>query len=312
MRGSLIQGWSALSRHKFLFWVGIGMVLSAVVLVPLWLFDPIEILGVSRWEKPMKFFISIGIFCLTYSWLSAHISRLPRLVYWTGVIIGFSFIMEMIGIAGAAAFETTSHFNVSNPLASAVWAMMATFVNIIFVSTIVLSVLIIFERQKPLLLRIGLGLGSSITAVGMGIAFLMTGPTEEQLNDFQGITGAHAVGVADGGPGLPLLGWSTVAGDLRVGHFFGLHAIQVAIVLLIIQRYLPIVIRLPLVTVGLLSYLGFVLIVTGQAIRAEPFIFPSSQTMNQISILAISSILAFGAMSVAENLRQKRRASVGD
>jgi hypothetical protein len=146
----------------------------------------------------------------------------------------------------------------------------------------------------------------------MGIAFLMTGPTEEQLNDFQGITGAHAVGVADGGPGLPLLGWSTVAGDLRVGHFFGLHAIQVAIVLLIIQRYLPIVIRLPLVTVGLLSYLGFVLIVTGQAIRAEPFIFPSSQTMNQISILAISSILAFGAMSVAENLRQKRRASVGD
>jgi hypothetical protein len=312
MRGSLIQGWSALSRHKFLFWVGIGMVLSAVVLVPLWLFDPIEILGVSRWEKPMKFFISIGIFCLTYSWLSAHISRLPRLVYWTGVIIGFSFIMEMIGIAGAAAFETTSHFNVSNPLASAVWAMMATFVNIIFVSTIVLSVLIIFERQKPLLLRIGLGLGSSITAVGMGIAFLMTGPTEEQLNDFQGITGAHAVGVADGGPGLPLLGWSTVAGDLRVGHFFGLHAIQVAIVLLIIQSYLPIVIRLPLVTVGLLSYLGFVLIVTGQAIRAEPFIFPSSQTMNQISILAISSILAFGAMSVAENLRQKRRASVGD
>jgi hypothetical protein len=310
MSESLIQGWSALSRHKFLFWVGISMVLSAVVLVPLWLFDPIEILGVSRWEKPMKFFLSTGIFCLTYSWLSAHISRLPRLVYWTGVIIGVSFIMEMIGIAGAAAFETTSHFNVSNPLASAVWAMMATFVNIIFMSTIVLSVLIIFERQKPLLLRIGLGLGSSITAVGMGLAFLMTGPTAEQLNDFQGIAGAHAVGVSDGGPGLPLLGWSTVAGDLRVGHFFGLHAIQVAIVLLIIQRYLPKVLRLPLVTVGLVSYLGFVLIVTGQALRAEPFIFPSSQTMSQIAMLAIASILAFGAMCVAEILRPKRRASV--
>lgn len=300
-----IHGWRALGHNTFLCLVGLTLISCAFLLIPFWLIDPVEILGVSRWEKPMKFFVSTGIFCLTYSWLSAHVSRWPRLVYWTGVIVAISLIIEMIGIAGAAALKTTSHFNVSNPLSTTVWAVMATFVNVVFTSTIVLSVLIVFERQKPLLMRIGLGLGSSISAVGMGIAFLMTGPTAEQLSNSVGISGAHAVGIADGGPGLALLGWSTVAGDLRVGHFFGLHAVQVAIVFLIIQRYLPVAMRMPLVTIGNLTYLGFVLIVTGQALRAEPFINPSTETETQLIILFTVSISAFVFWVLANVIRPK-------
>ena len=301
-----IESWRAIAYNRTLFWVGISMFVSAAILVPIWLLDPTQILGVSRWEKPLKFFISAGIFSLTYSWLSSHISRWPRLVYWAGVTIGISFIIELIGITGAAALETTSHFNVSNPISVFVWAVMATFVNVIFVSTIVLSLLVLAERNRPFILKLGLGLGSSITAVGMGLAFFMTSPTEEQLADFEGIAGAHAVGIDDGGPGIPFFGWSTVAGDLRVGHFFGLHAIQVAIAIPILQKYLPVVLRLPAVIVGNATYLGFVLIVTAQALRAESFVNPSIQTLSQFLWLAMVSLAALIVLVFFERKRLAR------
>jgi hypothetical protein len=284
---------SRLKHTKSLFWLAVFCVVVAIALVPLWIFDSRELLGVSVWEKPIKFYISVAIFSFTYSWLSSFLTRGGRWVRLTGLVIAVSLAVEIVIILAMASIGTTSHFNVSTPTAIAIWSIMATFISIVLFSTIFISLMILFQKQQDFNLKLALALGSVNTAVGMGLAYLMTWPTANQLANYQGIAGAHAVGVSDGGPGLPFLGWSTVAGDLRVGHFFGLHSIQVAAILLAISLLLPVAFRVPLILVGNLTWLGFVGLVTWQSLRAEPFSSPSQLTLTGFGVLLAVAAMSF-------------------
>jgi hypothetical protein len=280
-----------LKHTKSLFWLAVICVVVAIALIPLWILDSRQLLGVSVWEKPIKFYISVAIFSFTYSWLSSFLTRGSRWVKLTGLVIAVSLAVEIVIILAMASIGETSHFNVSSPTASAIWSIMATFISIVLFSTIFISLMIMFQKQQEFNLKLALALGSINTAVGMGLAYLMTWPTATQLANYQGIAGAHAVGVSDGGPGLPFLGWSTVAGDLRVGHFFGLHSIQVAAILLAISLLLPIAFRIPLIVVGNVTWLGFVGLVTWQSLRAEPFISPSQPTLTGFgALLAVTAV----------------------
>jgi hypothetical protein len=292
---------SRLKHTKSLFWLAVICVVVAIALIPLWILDSRQLLGVSVWEKPIKFYISVSIFSFTYSWLSSFLTRGGRWVKLTGFVIAVSLAVEIVIILAMASLGETSHFNVSTPTAIAIWSIMATFISIVLFSTIFISLMIMFQKQQEFNLKLALALGSINTAVGMGLAYLMTWPTATQLANYQGIAGAHAVGVSDGGPGLPFLGWSTVAGDLRVGHFFGLHSIQVAAILLALSLLLPIALRIPLIVVGNITWLGFVGIVTWQSLRAEPFASPSALTLSGLAALLAVAALSFALLVMAQS-----------
>jgi hypothetical protein len=298
---------SRLKHTKSLFWLAVICVVVAIALVPLWILDSRQLLGVSVWEKPIKFYISVAIFSFTYSWLSSFLTRGGRWVKLTGLVIAVSLAVENVLILAMASIGDTSHFNVSTPTAIAIWSIMATFISIVLFSTIFISLMIMFQKRQEFNLKLALALGSINTAVGMGLAYLMTWPTATQLANYQGIAGAHAVGVSDGGPGLPFLGWSTVAGDLRVGHFFGLHSIQVAAILLAISLLLPFAFRIPLIVVGNLTWLGFVGLVTWQSLRAEPFASPSETTLVGYAVLLSVAALSFALLVMTQNRSSKKK-----
>ncbi|WP_380173467.1 hypothetical protein ACFEMC_02990 [Kineococcus sp. DHX-1] len=292
--------------HRPLLVLAVAMAGLTVLTAVLAGVDARPVLGQVAWLKPLKFALSIGLYALTLAWLVGlpGLPR-PRLASALASVAAVGLLLEIAVIGWAAAVGTTSHFNVSTPLHSALWALMGTSIAVVWVVTAVIGVLVfrtpLPDRARTLAVRAGVVLG----LVGMALAFLMTAPTPAQTQDFSGVVGAHAVGVPDGGPGLPFLGWSTQGGDLRIPHFVGLHALQVLpLAVLLLERLAgrvaalrDDVVRFRLVAVGALGYAGLVGWLTVQALAGQPLLHPSPALAGVgVAALAVLSVLAAGAL----------------
>lgn len=215
--------------HKHLNFTAALSLLGTLTVMLLYAIDAREILGVPVWEKPLKFLISATVYVATFSWLYAFVDKGKKLASLMGSLIAIMLVVELIAITGMASVGSTSHFNVSTPFNIGVWSVMAIAISIVWVATFLLSAGLWNSRRMSADLRLAVRWAIGLGLAGMGIAFTMTPPQPQQTlpENWAGVAGAHTVGAADGGPGLPFFGWSTEAGDLRVSHFFGLHALQV-------------------------------------------------------------------------------------
>ena len=223
-----------------LAFVGVLMLAAAVASAIGILADPRVITGAPAWLKPFKFAVSTAVYSLTLAWIFAVLPEWPRLrriVGWTSAIV---FVLEVALIDVQAWRGTTSHFNASTPLDMTVVVVMGTAILLQTLMSVAVAVALWRQRFADRALGWALRLGVTLTILGAMTGGLMTRPTEAQLTQARAggsmpVVGAHTVGAPDGGPGLPVTGWSREHGDVRVPHFIGLHAMQV----------------LPLIAVGL-------------------------------------------------------------
>ncbi len=279
------------------------------------------ITGVPAWLKPTKFAISISIYTFTLLWFLGFISTdkpwRKRLVSVLGWVVVLTFTAEWVAITTQAARGQASHFNVSDPLATSLWALMAGAIMMLWIANFIIAGLLLFQRFENPAFAWSLRLGLMITIIGMGLGYLMTSPTALQMAQWETgenvtVVGAHSVGVPDGGEGLPFVNWSTQGGDLRIGHFVGMHALQVIPFLgwLVTRRrrlnrgQLNRGQQTALVWTGAAGYLSITLLLTWQALRAQSIIQPDALTL-----LVFGSIVAVVVLStVAIIFRSSARA----
>ena len=301
----------AVDWHRPLLVLAAAMAVLAVASAFGMLFDDRQVTGLSVWAKPLKFALSTLLYAVTLSWLIGQTTRFRRVARGVGTASAILLAIELAIITGYAALGETSHFNVTSPVHTAAWAVMAVSISVLWALTFVMAIILFFSRLGDPARTLSLRAGILIAIVGMGLAFLMTGPQGSQIEDYQGIVGAHTIGEADGGPGLPVLGWSTVAGDLRIPHFVGMHALQVlpllAILLELAARRVAVFAdgrtRVRLVALATVGYAAVLVLLTVQALAGESIVQPSPPTLLASASIAVA--LTAGVVTVL--VRGRRR-----
>jgi hypothetical protein len=271
-----------------------SVVLFAICLVGL-VVDNRTITGQPAWLKPAKFVMSASIYAATFLWMLSFIKdKHPRFTAIAGGIVGLGFGYELLVIGLQAARGVTSHFNVSNELDLFLFSTMGTVITIVVLMALGLAIFLAISGTGNRTMTRAIQLGLIVAVYGAFLAFTMTPPKPDQLTTMQSgqaptSIGGHSVGVAEDAPGLPVLGWKTEGGDLRVPHFFGLHALQLLPLLGFAISRLRFSERrkLALVWLSAASYTGFVTILLVQALRGQSVVAPDGLTLGLIGSLAL-------------------------
>jgi hypothetical protein len=287
--------------HRPLIVTTAAMALLAVLTGAGVLLEDRELLGVPIWLKPFKFSVSIAVYLITIAWMLSLLERRKHLGWWLGTVTAVALATEIVIIVAQAARGRQSHFNNQTALDSTLYSVMGATIAIAWMCTLVLAVLLLIQRLPDRANALAVRFGLLVGLAGMMVGFLMTLPTKAQLDLPEGeaptIVGAHSVGVPDGGAGLPLVNWSTTGGDLRAGHFIGMHALQALPLLGLLltlgaRRFGRLRfdrVRERIVIVAGIAYAALTALLVWQALRGQSITDPDALTLAALGGLLLAT-----------------------
>lgn len=298
--------------HRPLVLFSAAMAVMAIVSAVGLMADDRMLAGAPIWAKPFKFAVSFVPYCMALAWMLTLLTHGRRTGRWAGNVVVLASLGEMAIITGQVIRGKRSHFNHETPFDTRLYDVMAYTVITLWAATLVIAILLLRARIADRASAWAIRSGVLLALVGAGFGFLMSQPSAGQRAagdlDTADVVGAHTVGVPDGGPSMPITGWSTTGGDLRIPHFVGMHALQlIPLFLLLLLLLAPRAARLRdprvrfrLVVVASGTYAAVVALVTWQALRGQPLVHPDGSTLAAAGmILAATAIGAWAALRPA-------------
>ncbi len=188
--------------------------LSAYTLIYL---DTRLLYGVSVWEKPSKFFLSLAIHMATLAWgislLSAEQQR-SRGIRIASVAFISAAVFEMAYMAFQSSLGEASHFNRSTTFHDVMYGLMGLGALTLTVTTAYLG----WRIRKS---------GTTLMHFAAGWSFMVSAAATTFVAGYLASGSGHWIGGDQtDATGLPFFHWSTTGGDLRVAHFAALHIMQ--------------------------------------------------------------------------------------
>ena len=249
-------------RNPILFWLGalhLGVFMLLLFYYP---FNKIEVLGINATIKPMKFALSIWVYSWTMAILLQFVYDVKKVKIYSWVAF-IAMCFEQIAITFQALRGQLSHFNRANSFGITLFSIMGIFILTLTLWTA--YILYIFSKQKHYSIDPSLVLSIKLGMLFFVVFALFGG----YISSLKG----HTVNALDGGKGLFFLNWSQFFGDLRVAHFFGIHALQIiplfAFVLLKAKESNYATTKIWIFSI---LYFAFVLSTMIQALLGKPFL----------------------------------------
>jgi hypothetical protein len=180
-------------------------------------FDQRLLHGVSLWEKPSKFFLSLTIHMATLAWgislmpVEAQRSRSIRIATY---IFAAAAVFELAYMMFQASRGEASHFNRTTTFHTMMYNLMG------------LGAVMLTGVTAYLGWRIRRA-GTTPMHFAAGWSFIVSAVTTTLVASYLASGNSHWIGGDQtDATGLPFFHWSTTGGDLRVAHFAALHIMQ--------------------------------------------------------------------------------------